>query len=56
MASTRQLVHLHFNYPPKYHVNEEDLQIMGVRRWRKQCAERAELKKSTEKVKTHSGL
>jgi hypothetical protein len=35
---------------------EEDLQIMGVRRWRKQCEERAEWKKITEKAKTHSGL
>jgi hypothetical protein len=35
---------------------EEGLQIMGVRRWRKQCEERAERKKITEKAKTHSGL
>jgi hypothetical protein len=35
---------------------EEDLQIMGVRRWRKQCGERAEWKKITEKAKPHSGL
>jgi hypothetical protein len=35
---------------------EEYLQIMGVRRWRKQCEERAEWKKITEKVKIHSGL
>jgi len=35
---------------------EEDLQIMGVRRWRKQCEERAEWKKIIEKAKTHSGL
>jgi hypothetical protein len=35
---------------------EEDLQIMGVRRWRKQCEERAEWKKITAKAKTHSGL
>jgi len=35
---------------------EEDLQIMGVRRWRKQCEERAEWKEITEKAKTHSGL
>jgi len=35
---------------------EEDLQIMGVRRWRKQCEERAEWNKITEKAKTHSGL
>jgi hypothetical protein len=34
----------------------EDLQIMGVRRWRKQCEERAEWKKITAKGKTHSGL
>ena len=35
---------------------EEDLQIMGVRRWRKQCEERAEWKKINEKAKTHSEL
>ena len=35
---------------------EEDLQIMGVRRWRKQCEGRAEWKKLTEKAKTHSEL
>jgi hypothetical protein len=35
---------------------EEYLQIMAVRRWRKQCEERAEWKKITEKAKTHSGL
>jgi hypothetical protein len=35
---------------------EEDLQIMGVRWWRKQCEERAEWKKITEKAKTHCGL
>jgi hypothetical protein len=35
---------------------EVDLQIMGVRQWRKQCEERAEWKKITEKAKTHSGL
>ena len=35
---------------------EEDLQIMRVRRWRKQCEEREEWKKITEKAKTHSGL
>jgi hypothetical protein len=34
----------------------EDLQIMGVRRWRKQCKERAEWKRITKKAKTHSGL
>ena len=36
--------------------NEEDLQRMGVRRWRKQCEERAEWKKISEKANTHSGL
>ena len=35
---------------------EEDLQTMGLRRWRKQCEERAEWKKITEKAKTQSGL
>jgi hypothetical protein len=35
---------------------EKDLQIMGVRQWRKQCEERAEWKKIIEKAKTHSGL
>jgi hypothetical protein len=35
---------------------EEDMQIMGIRRWRKQCKERAEWKRFTEKAKTHSGL
>jgi hypothetical protein len=35
---------------------EEDMQIMGVRRWRKQCEERVEWKKITEKAETHSGL
>jgi hypothetical protein len=35
---------------------EEDLQIMGVRRWRKQWEERAEWKKIIEKTKTQSGL
>jgi hypothetical protein len=34
---------------------EEDLQIMGVRRWRKQCEERAEWKKITEKAKPTVG-
>jgi hypothetical protein len=34
---------------------EEDLQIREGRR-RKQCEERAEWKKITEKAKTHSGL
>jgi hypothetical protein len=35
---------------------EEDMQIMGIRRWRKQCKKRAQWKKITEKAKTHSGL
>jgi hypothetical protein len=35
---------------------EEDLQIMGVRRWRKQGEERTEWKNITEKAKTHSAL
>jgi len=35
---------------------EEDMQIMGIRQWRKQCKERAEWKRITEKTKTHSGL
>jgi hypothetical protein len=34
----------------------EDLQIMEIRRWRKQCEERAEWKRITQKAKTHSGL
>jgi hypothetical protein len=34
---------------------EEDLQIMEVRWWRKQCKERDEGKRITEKAKTHSG-
>jgi len=35
---------------------EEDIQIMGIRGWRKLCKEREEWKKITEKAKTHSGL
>ena len=35
---------------------EEDIQIMGIRWWRKQCKERTEWKRITEKAKTHSGL
>ena len=34
----------------------EDMQIMGIREWRKLCKERAEWKRITEKAKTHSGL
>jgi hypothetical protein len=35
---------------------EEDKQITRIRRWRKQCKERAEWKRITEKPKPHSGL
>jgi hypothetical protein len=35
---------------------EEDMQIMGIRRWRNQRKERAEWKRITEKAKIHSGL
>jgi hypothetical protein len=35
---------------------EEDMQIMGIRRWRKQCKEAAQWKAITGKAKTHSGL
>jgi hypothetical protein len=35
---------------------EKDIQIMGIREWRKLCKERAEWKKITEKAKTQSGL
>ena len=35
---------------------EEDIQIMGIRGWRKLRKERAEWKKITEKAKLHSGL
>jgi hypothetical protein len=35
---------------------EEDMQIMGIRWWKKQCKERAEWKRITEKAKTLSGL
>jgi hypothetical protein len=35
---------------------EEDIQIMGIRGWKKVCKERAEWKNITEKGKTHSGL
>jgi hypothetical protein len=35
---------------------KEDMQIMGIKRWRRQCEERAEWKRITEKAKTHSGL
>ena len=35
---------------------EDDIQIMGIRGWRKLCKERKEWKRITEKAKTHSGL
>jgi hypothetical protein len=35
---------------------EKDFLIVGVRRWRKQCKERAEWKRITERAKTYSGL
>jgi hypothetical protein len=35
---------------------EEDIQITGIRRWRKQCKGRAEWKRTTEKAKTHKPL
>jgi len=34
----------------------EDVPIIGIRRWRKQCEERAEWKRITEKAETLSGL
>jgi hypothetical protein len=40
--------------PRKRWINdvEEDVQIMGIRWWRKLCKERAEWKRITEKAKT----
>jgi len=35
---------------------EEYMEIEGIRRWRKQCKERAEWNRFTEKDKTHIGL
>ena len=35
---------------------EHDIQIMGIRGWRKLWKERVEWKRITEKAKTHSGL
>jgi len=35
---------------------EEDIQMMGIKGWRKLSKERTEWKKITEKAKTHSGL
>jgi hypothetical protein len=37
-------------------VESEDMQKIGIRWWRKQCKERAERKRITERAKTHSGL
>ena len=37
-------------------VVEEDVQMMGIRGWRKLSKERTEWKKIAEKAKTHSGL
>jgi hypothetical protein len=35
---------------------EDDIQIMGIRGWRKLCKERAEWRRITEKSETHIGL
>jgi len=35
---------------------EEDMQIMGIRRWRNQCKQGAKWRRITEKAETHSGL
>jgi len=35
---------------------EKDMQIIGVKGWRKQCKKRAEWKRITDKAKTHRGL
>jgi len=35
---------------------EKDMEIIGIRRWRKKCEERAEWKRITEKAKTHSRM
>ena len=35
---------------------EEDMQITGIKGWRKQCKERTEWKRITEKAKTRTGL
>jgi hypothetical protein len=42
--------------PVRKYLIDEDMLIMGIRRWIKQCKERAEWKRITEKAKTHSGL
>jgi len=36
--------------------NEEDIQVLGIRGWRKLSKERTEWRRITEKAKTHSGL
>jgi hypothetical protein len=35
---------------------EDDIQIMGMKGWRKLCKERVKWKRITEKAKIHSGL
>jgi hypothetical protein len=35
---------------------EEDMQVIGIERWKRQCKESAELKTITDKAKIHSGL
>ena len=35
---------------------EEDIQVLGIRGWRKLSMERTEWRRNTEKGKTHSGL
>ena len=35
---------------------EEGMKITGIKRWRKQCKERAEWKRLIEKTNTHTGL
>jgi len=37
-------------------IKEDNMQIMGIRRWRNQRKESAEWKRITGKAKTHSGL
>jgi hypothetical protein len=46
-----QLHFCHFEIP-----FEEDMRIMGMRQWRKQCKERAEWKRVTDMSETDSGL
>ena len=35
---------------------EEDIQVLGIRGWRKLSKERTEWRRITEKAKTHNGL